>query len=327
MINFTRAFDTAWERTHIILFRPFDGTKWFFIGFNAFLVLLAEGGVAINRSSPFSSQNSHFNYSYHSFPALLRDLKQMVAEMGTLTTSAWLALYIIAAVVYVIVWLALNWVGCRGEFMFLDNIVRNRAAVAWPWQHYARQGNRWFLFHLGLTAISLGLLVASGGAFLGANWSWINGERSPVGNEIGMLIGDLLVSAAVWIVFTAALFLLRSFVIPIYFKQRLGLGASLLAGARLLAVDPVSIGLYVLISAVLSLAGGLLVVLVVCVVCCLICWLACIPLLGTMLLSFVVCQLSLPVLVFYRCFQLDCLAQFGPEYDVWTVDVPAKRKL
>jgi hypothetical protein len=30
----------------------------------------------------------------------------------------------------------------------------------------------------------------------------------------------------------------------------------------------------------------------------------------------------LPVLIFVRCFTLDCLAQFGPEYDVWTVDVP-----
>jgi hypothetical protein len=41
-----------------------------------------------------------------------------------------------------------------------------------------------------------------------------------------------------------------------------------------------------------------------------------------MLMSLVICQLVLPVLIFTRCFQLDCLAQFGPEYDVFTVDVP-----
>jgi len=29
----------------------------------------------------------------------------------------------------------------------------------------------------------------------------------------------------------------------------------------------------------------------------------------------------LPVLIYVKCFTLDCLAQFGPQYDVWTVDV------
>jgi hypothetical protein len=39
-----------------------------------------------------------------------------------------------------------------------------------------------------------------------------------------------------------------------------------------------------------------------------------IPYVGTVLL--------LPVVVYVRCFTLDCLSQFGPEYDVWTVDAP-----
>ena len=37
MINFTQAFDLAWERMLVILFRPFDLGKWFVIGFSAFL--------------------------------------------------------------------------------------------------------------------------------------------------------------------------------------------------------------------------------------------------------------------------------------------------
>jgi hypothetical protein len=41
------------------------------------------------------------------------------------------------------------------------------------------------------------------------------------------------------------------------------------------------------------------------------------PYIGTVLL--------LPVLVYVKCFTLDCLSQFGPEYDVWTVDVPPAR--
>jgi hypothetical protein len=38
------------------------------------------------------------------------------------------------------------------------------------------------------------------------------------------------------------------------------------------------------------------------------------PYIGTVVL--------LPVLIYIRCFSLNCLAQFGPAYDVWTVDVP-----
>jgi hypothetical protein len=55
--------------------------------------------------------------------------------------------------------------------------------------------------------------------------------------------------------------------------------------------------------------------LVICCVtipcCCLGQW----PYIGTVIL--------LPVLVYVKCFTLDCLAQLGPEYNVWTVDVPA----
>jgi hypothetical protein len=324
MIDFTRAFDSAWERTHVVLFRPLDPAKWFIIGFNSFLALLAENGVSFNYNSSYSfnGQSQAFSPTYHSLPALLHGLKQAVAEAGTLNTSAWLALYLALAVIYVIAWLTLSWVGARGEFMLLDNIVRNRAAISWPWRHYARQGNTWFLFNLGLVLVSLVLLAGSGAGFLGLNWTWINGERDPAGTEIGALIGGLLVFAALWIVYSAVVFVLRSFVIPIYFKGTLSFGASLQAVGRLIAADPLSVLVYVLLSLCLTLACALLIALLLLVVCCLICWLACIPLVGTMLLSFIVCQMSLPILIFYRCFQLDCLAQFGPQSDVWTVDVP-----
>ena len=50
MINFTRAFDTAWERMEIILFRPFDFGKWCAIGFSAFLAGFIHGGNGFNSS-------------------------------------------------------------------------------------------------------------------------------------------------------------------------------------------------------------------------------------------------------------------------------------
>jgi len=321
MINFTRAFDSAWERMLVILFRPFDPSKWFIIGFNAFLALLAEGGVAVNNSFPLQNQNQTNTYTYQSLPAFLHGFKQMLSMASSIFVSPWLALIVVVGFILLLIWLVLNWVGCRGEFIFLDNIVRNRAAIALPWQRYARQGNIWFLFHLGLILFSIVFFASASGAFLVLNWTWINAERGPAGNEVALLIVFLLILSCLWIVYAAVTFLIRSLVLPLYFKQTMGLGAALLAVARLTMTKPGSILLYLLISFVLAFASGLMAILIFCVACCLICWIACIPFLGSMLLSFVLCQLILPVLIFCRCFQLDCLAQFGAEYDVWIVDV------
>src|ERR1700677_3118401 len=50
MVNFSRAFDLAWERMHIILFRPFNFGKWCAIGLSAFLAGLLWGGNGLNFS-------------------------------------------------------------------------------------------------------------------------------------------------------------------------------------------------------------------------------------------------------------------------------------
>ena len=245
-----------------------------------------------------------------------------ISSIASFSSSPWLALYVIVGVIYVLVWLTLNWVGCRGEFMFLDNIVRNRAAISWPWRRYAHQGNVWFLFHLVLIVLSTVLFVGSAGIALALSWPWINEERAPQGNEVAILGGVLLIFSCLWIIYAAAVFLIRSFVIPLYFKQTAGLWAALRAVTWLTVSRPITIGAYLLVSLLLAIAGGVVSVLIFLIACCLICWLACVPCLGSLLLSFAMCQLILPILIYYRCFQLDCLAQFGPQYDVWLVDVP-----
>jgi hypothetical protein len=322
MINFTRAFDSAWERMLVILFRPFDFGKWFVIGFNAFLALLAEGGVAINNSFPIQNQNQSYSYTNHPFSVILHGFKQLISTASSYATSPWLWLFVVVGLIYLGIWLVLNWVGCRGQFMLLDNIVRNRAAVELPWHRYAHQGNVWFLFHIGLVLLSTVFFLFTAGVFFVLNWSWINAERNPAGNEIAVLTCFLLIFCGLWIIYSAVLFLIRSFAIPLYFKQAMGLDAALLAVARLTVTHPFSIACYLLINSVLTIAGKILTILVLCAACCVICWLACVPCLGTMLLLFVLSQLILPITIFLRCFRLDCLAQFGPQYDVWTVDVP-----
>jgi hypothetical protein len=321
MINFTQAFDSAWERMIVILFRPLDFGKWIVIGFNVFLALLAEGGVAINRPILLGRQNVSYNFNSQSVPALLHGARELLASAAALAASPALALYLVMGMVYVAVWLTGNWIGSRGQFMILDNIVRNRAAVSAPWHRYARQGNTWFLVQIGLTVLSLVLVLLSGGVFLGLNWSWIQGERNPNGGDVAMIVLSSVLLGLCWIAYAAVLFLIHSFVIPLYFKQTISLGDAFAAIGRLMMTHPLSIALYLLVSVMVSIGATIISLVTACVACCIICWLAWIPYAGSLLLSLVLCELILPVALFLRCFQLDCLAQFGPEYDVWIVDV------
>ena len=324
-LNFTRAFETAWKRTIIILFHPLDLGKWFLIGFNLFLAVLAEGGIAFNDPYTGGTQSSGLNkpYTFNSgtLPLVLHKCKEMIDWVKDLPVNNWIWLYVFVAVLYVVLWLVLTWVGCRGQFVLLDNIVRNRAALALPWQRYAHQGNVWFPVYVGFVAVSSLFFIAVGAGFLALNWSWINGERYPVGSEVLTLAICLVVLLVLWLIYAAVLFLVRSFVLPVYFKQTMGFGAALLSVARLTMTHPVSIFCYLVINLGLSFVAGILALLLFCVACCVMCLLACVPCVGSLAISLVMCQLILPLVIFLRCFQLDCLAQFGPEYDVWIVDV------
>src|SRR5271170_1949206 len=79
MIDFTRAFDSAWERMHVILFRPFDFGKWCAIGLSAFLAGLLAGGNGVNFNGNFNN-DAFKNTGSTSNPTL--DLHDFNAKVG-----------------------------------------------------------------------------------------------------------------------------------------------------------------------------------------------------------------------------------------------------
>jgi hypothetical protein len=325
VIDFGRAFETAWQRMTIILFQPLDLGKWGLLGFNAFLALLAEGGVSFNN--PIQTSRQTTIQTAGAIPQVLHQFKQLTSWLQELPSDPWLMAYLCLGGALLVIWLVLTWVGCRGEFVFLDNIVRNRAALAVPWQRYARQGNIWFAFHMGLMVLTTLAVATTVGALLALNWSWISAERGPSGAEIGALILSALVIVVLGLIVAIVNFLIRSLVLPLYFKQTMGLGEALLAVGHLVVTRPLSLFVYMVFSFVISLVAAfiacLICVVAFCATCGLVLSVSCFPFIGTLLMSLVVCQLFLPILVFKRCFQLGCLEQFGPRYDVFSVDVQA----
>ena len=311
MIDFSRAFNLAWERMLVILFRPFDIGKWLVIGFSAFLAGLLQGGNGYNGSIQWPNTNGNFtpnsSFQYHSnLPSLSTS---MVHAWTSLFTG--LGIFVGALVFFAVLAVVLlcYWLGARGQFLLLDNIVRNRAAIAWPWRAYARPGNNLFVFILLWLLMIFAILVPLMIAFFFLVLPFVRQDRWPDGAEWAPLVLIGLIYLAVMIPLGLLFFLFRELGVPLMFRNGITARAALGETWRLFLRHPGSLIVLVLLRIALFI-GLAIVQVIVCCVCCL----ELLPYVGTVLL--------LPAIIYIRCFTLDCLAQFGPEYDVWTVDLP-----
>jgi hypothetical protein len=320
MIDFTRAFESAWERMMVILFQPFDLSKWFVIGFSAFLAGLLAGGNGFNSSyQPNTQQQQAYGnlFSNKGFPnagnftpsvqSVTSGFNHLSSVFQGGTIVLIFAIFFLFLLAFV---LLLYWLGARGQFLLLDNIVRNRGAIGVPWKFYARPANAVFGFLLLLFVVGIGvaiLFVLPGVILLIPSFQ---SHHWPTGATLVILILLVLAYVAFTVAYLIAFFLFREWSIPLMFRNGLTVREALLETWRLVMLKPGSTALFVLLRLALWIALAILSV----VACCFTCCVALLPYLGTVVL--------LPALIYVRCFSLDCLAQFGPAYDVWTVDVP-----
>src|SRR5207247_3916531 len=132
-IEIFRPFGDAFELTNKILFQPFDLKKWLVIGFAAFLSGHLAG-VGFNFPSPFGNFQSHRTTPEVISPHFEQWKPWLVVAVVVL------ALFFFALVI------ALTWLKARGNFIFTDCVVRNRAAIVEPWREYRKERNSYFLF-------------------------------------------------------------------------------------------------------------------------------------------------------------------------------------
>jgi len=206
--------------------------------------------------------------------------------------------------------LLLYWLGARGQFMFLDNIVRNRGAISWPWNYYARQANSLLGFYLLFLVISFMIFLPILIVVVVMCIPLFTQHRWPEGGEIAGFVVLGLIYLALAVVVSCVLFIFREFGVPLMFRQGLLARPAFRASMRLISQHTGSVVVFVLLRFAIFIGVAILSLLICCATCCI----GALPYIGTVIL--------LPALVYVRCFTLDCLAQFGPEYDVWTVDVP-----
>jgi hypothetical protein len=289
-IEILKPFDKAFELMKKILFQPFDFKKWLVIGFSAWLANLGGGGGGGNFSNP---QNGR------------EDLQKLRETIGEIPQPVLITGICIVVCVVLLLIVLFAWLRARGRFVFVDCIVRNRAAVVEPWKEFRVEGNSFFLFSL---VVALVLILAVAIAGLGLIVPFIpRGAQAEPG--LGFWMGlALFVFVAVCLAFVWGL--LSRLMVPIMYRQRCRARPAFVQVMDLVASHPGPILLYVLFVLVLAIAVVVLTCVVVCATCCI----AAIPYVGSVIL--------LPVSVTLGAFLLLFLRQFGADYDVWTASIP-----
>lgn len=292
--------NAAIEQARRVCFRPFDIGKWFIVGFCAFLAAFVEGGANVPTNFNFQSGGGPSGKSF------AEDLRT-----GIDWIQAHLAILAIIGLFVLIVGLVLGalfiWLGSRGQFMFIDNIARNRGAVIAPWKEYRKEGDSlfWFHFLFGLAVLAAILAVPVGAIFIALPDIQTQKFGSAAGTGLAVGISGFLVV----VLFSALVNLfLNDFVVPIMYLRRIGVmeawrefRTSMLAGHVGTFVA------YVLFKILISIPVGLLMALLICCTLCI----GVIPYVGTHVLM-------LPLHVFWRSYSLGFIEQFGPEWRIFS---------
>lgn len=287
----------AFERTKLVLFRPFEVGKWFKLGFCAWLASFVEGG---SGSGGMGNSGSGWQESSgEEFGEGLEKAQDWVAENQELLIGIGSAVLFFLIAVFVLT----AWLGSRGRFMFLDGVVKNRGAVVKPWNEFTALGNSLFRFQLLLLFFGFLFFVVSVAAGVAVAWGDIEARQFDAAAIGGIVLGGGLLVVLTFVVGLVNLFT-RDFVVPAMYSRNLFVSDAWDAvRTEVLGEHTGSVVLYCLMKLVLGMALGMLVFAVILLSCCVLAIPLMIPYIGTVML--------LPMFVFMRCYSLYFLDQLG----------------
>lgn len=301
-IVYMEPLSQAFQRMKKSLFRPFDVGKWFAVGFTAFLSRLLDYGGGGN-----GIQNA-FDEDYFDNDRFFDPVDRIL--MWIENNPEWVALIIAGIFLIFIFFIVLTWLSSRGKFMFLDNVLHNRALVVKPWQDYKELGNSLFLWRLTYGFIILILfLTLIGYAFSVVYEAYLYDELA---EHIMTLVG-LGFIFLVLIITTAYISLfLSDFVVPIMYKQDI---KSMPAWGVFMSLFSQHAGyfvLYGLLIFVLSILVFFGVIMLGFLTCCIGFILLVLPYINSVVL--------LPISYTFRAFSVQFLEQFGTEFSLFPQD-------
>jgi hypothetical protein len=297
-IQYVEPLSRGISRTRQALFNPIDIKKWFVVGFTAFLAGLGDvgfsGWTGFRRGSKLSVENALY------FP-------QKVWEW-LINHPGWAILIAMLTLLAVVFGIILTWLSARGKFMFLDNVVRDQSSVVAPWCEYKKEGNSFFLFHLVWGFIQLPIVIA----YLIYCFLNLQALYGNSGNSRALIFPAILAGlglVAIAVITTFLFILLRDFVAPIMYRNRITTWQAIQKFFPLFLSNFfyfIGYGLFLLCLGLLILVG---LAIAGCVTCCI----------GFVILFFpyINAVVLLPLFYTYRSFSIEFLEQFGPEYHIF----------
>ena len=156
-ISYAKALSNGWGRMKNALFKPFDPGKWFTVGFTAFLAGLVDGPSG-KGSFNKSGQNNWNIEKISDFPGM--------AWEWLLNNPFWFMLIGLGTLFFIAFGVLLLWLSSRGKFMFLDNVVHDRALVSKPWDQFKALGYSLFFWRLCFGIIIFLIVVSTLSKFI-----------------------------------------------------------------------------------------------------------------------------------------------------------------
>lgn len=301
-ISYSQPIHAAWSRMTRLLLRPFDVGLWLVLGFTAWLASFVEEG----------GQHSWFQFREEleglDDAGIRHWPREVIDATGGLLAEPWTALLVFVLLFAAIALaLALAWVGSRGQFLFLDNLVHRRAQVAGPWREYRAQGDSLFLWQVvyGLVVLAVvAILIACviGGA------AALHGIGAPSALTILYFVFLGTLGFVVVVALVAVDFFLLHLVVPIMYRRRIGCLAAWSAFGEVFRAHPGHCVLYGLLNLGITVLAAVVILTAGLMTCCVGLLLLVVPYVGTVL--------TLPLPVFVRYLDLEWLGQFGPEFAV-----------
>jgi len=295
------------------LFQPFDMGKWFTVGFTAFLAALMAGTGSPGGGANYSERNSMDNFDWEELLEWPN-----IAWYWLMNHPFWFALIIVGIVFLFAVMIILTWVSSRGKFMFIDNIVHDKAEISKPWNDFSREGNSLFLWRLVFGLISAFLILGSIIVAFVVMVNLFTGETT-FGTKIISIVGIIFEFLLLMIIISYISMLLNDFVIPIMYKHRINTTQAWLKFMPVLFSnfwDFIVYGLFVFV---------LIIVTIICIIffglftCCIGFLLLIIPYIGSVVL--------LPVTYTFRAFSIEFLEQYSEDFKIFPKPEPVEENL
>lgn len=297
-IEYIESLSRAWNRMTTALFRPFDIGKWFVLGFTAFLAGLLDGHNGGSGSKAHIVRDVDWgdvvDFPYTSWNWLMDH-------------AIWFSLIIFGIAVVIAVIVLLAWLSSRGRFMFLDNVVHDRAKVTQPWHQFRMEGDSLFLWRLvfGIVCMAVIILFLIRG-FIIATQIYDEGFHA---GFVMTIAGMALLALSVIIIIGCISLFLNDFVVPIMYINNVTTSQAWHRFLPLFAKHWFYFILYGLLVLMLHFFVIIFVVLAGLFTCCLGFILLAIPYIGSVV--------TLPISYTFRAFSLEFLEQFGPDYTIF----------